>query len=183
MNVRRESRHEVVETLREQYGGASRPAKQEIIDQAMQLTGYDRGYVRRLLRNGVPKKDPAHRSAGRGHTYKHTITDALIVASEAPGWICSKRLVAVLPDLVPALEKENTLALTVSHRAQLLALSASTIDQRLASERRAHRPRGRTTTCAGSLLRSQLPIRTFTPWADEAPGSLLQNFAMHPRYL
>jgi len=105
--------------------------------------------------------------------------DAVAIADEATGWICSKRLVAALPDLLPALEKEGALALSPSVRAQVLALSPATIDRRLASERRAHRPHGLSTTKPGSLLRSQIPIRTYTPWEEEAPGFLEIDLVAH----
>ena len=39
--------------------------KQALIAQAVELTGYDRDYVRRLLGQGVPTKDPLQHRAGR----------------------------------------------------------------------------------------------------------------------
>ncbi len=105
--------------------------------------------------------------------------DAILVAAEATGWICSKRLVAALPDLLPALEQEGAVALSATVRAQVLALSAATIDRRLSVERRAHHPHGISTTKPGSLLRSQIPIRTFTPWAEETPGFLEIDLVAH----
>jgi len=150
-----------------------------MIDQAVALTGYDRDYVRRLLKSGVPPTDPTHRRTGRGRTYKHTVLEAVVVAAEATGWICSKRLVAALPELIPALEKEGALRLTPTQRVQVLSLSASTLDRRLAQERRAHRPRGVTTTRPGALLRSQIPIATMTPLADQRPGFLEIDLVAH----
>ncbi len=44
MNVRRESRHEVIETLRRKYLGATRAEKGALIAQAVELTGV---YLRR----------------------------------------------------------------------------------------------------------------------------------------
>jgi hypothetical protein len=45
-----------------------------------------------------------------------------------------------------------------------------TSDRRLAERRRRQRPRGRATTKPGSLLQSQIPVRTYTPWDEPVPG-------------
>jgi len=77
---------------------------------------------------------------------------------------------------VPALEAEGALRLDDALRGQLLAVSAATIDRRLAEARRRARPRGLPTTKPGSLLRRQIPVRTYTQhplrgYPDEqAPG-------------
>jgi len=137
MKVRRESRHEVIETLRKHYLGAKRAEKSAVIAQAVELTGYDHQYACRLLHRDLPHKRLDCRQPGRSRIYKHSVIDAVAVAAEATGWICGKRLVAALPDLIPALEKKGSLTLSPSVRTQVLALSAATIDRRLASERRA----------------------------------------------
>ena len=50
-------------------------------------------------------------------------------------------------------------------------MSAATIDRRLAAERRKHQLKGRCPTKPGSLLKSQIPIRTWADWDDARPGS------------
>ncbi len=56
MNVRRESRHEVIETLRRRYVGATRAEKGALIAQAVELTGYEYRYTLCLLHRGPLKK-------------------------------------------------------------------------------------------------------------------------------
>ncbi len=179
MNVRRESRHEVIDTLRRKYVGATCAEKGALITQAVEQTGYESQYARRLLHRGAPKKRLGSRHPSRSRTYKHTVMDVIIVAAEAMGWICSKRLVAALPDLLPALEQEGVVTVSATVRTQVLSLSAATIDRRLSVERRAHHPHGISTTKPGSMLRSQIPIRTFTPWAEETPGFLEIDLVAH----
>jgi len=77
------------------------------------------------------------------------------------------RLAAALPEVIPALEREGTLVLTDDPRTTVCALSTATVDRRLAAARRQQRPRGLTTAKPGSLLKSQIPIRTPTPWDKE----------------
>jgi hypothetical protein len=75
-----------------------------------------------------------------------------------------------LPTLIDALERHGELTLDAPTRALLLTLSAATADRLLAPARHAALPRGRTITKPGSLLRHQIPIRTFADWDDAIPG-------------
>ena len=101
------------------------------------------------------------------------------MASEATGWICGKRLAPALPRLVPALEAEGALKLDEELREQLLRVSAATIDRRLAEARRKAKPRGLPTTKPGSLLKQQIPVRTYTPWDEQKPGFLEIDLVAH----
>ena len=58
------------------------------------------------------------------------------------GGICGKRLAAVMARTVSALERHGELELTDEVRAQLLAMSAATIDRLLAARRRRLRLKG-----------------------------------------
>ena len=49
-------------------------------------------------------------------------------------------------------------------------MSAATIDRRLAGERAKYQFRGRRGTKPGSLLKSQIPVRTWAEWDDAQPG-------------
>jgi hypothetical protein len=179
MGVRRESKHEVIEAMRRRYRGAGRAEKGRLIDEAAAVTGYHRRYAQALLHKGVPYSGPRLRRSGRPRVYGREVEQALAVAAEATGWICGKRLAAALPDLVPALEREGALRLRAEERAALLAMSAATIDRRLAERRREQRPRGVATTKPGSLLKSQIPVRTYTPWDEQAPGFVELDLVAH----
>ena len=54
--------------------------------------------------------------------------------------------------------------------AELLAMSAATMNRRLAGDRAKMALRGRSHTKPGSLLKSQIPIRTWAQWDDAVPG-------------
>lgn len=104
---------------------------------------------------------------------------ALVRLWEIAGRICAKRLVPGLPDLVDALERHGELILDAPTRDLVLTLSAATADRLLAPARRAALPRGRTTTKPGSLLKPQIPVRTFADWDDERPGFLEIDLVGH----
>jgi hypothetical protein len=52
----------------------------------------------------------------------------------------------------------------------LISISAATIDRLLANERAALAFRGRSHTKPGTLLKSQIPIRTWAEWSEDLPG-------------
>jgi hypothetical protein len=81
-----------------------------------------------------------------------------------------KRLAPMLPTLVPLLRRDNELNLTDTEAALLVRMSAATIDRRLAPERFKLMSRGRSHTKPGTLLKSQIPIRTWADWDDAVPG-------------
>ena len=65
-------------------------------------------------------------------------------------------------------------------QAELLAqISAATIDRMLADQRSRMRLRSRTRTRPGSLLKHQIPIRTFADWDDTAPGFVEIDLVAH----
>ena len=92
--------------------------------------------------------------------------------------MCGKRLKALLPILVPALERQGHLCLDPRVREQLMGVSAAMIDRRLAEapsvtagqrRRRASRTR----------LRSSVPVRTFHDWQDPEPGFVEAALVAH----
>jgi len=179
MAVRQESKHEVIAKLRGRYRAAGRGEKGRIIAEVVIVTGYHPRDAQTLLREGVPYRGPRLRRGGRPPTYGPESVRALTVAAEATGWIRGKRLAAALPEVIPALERAGALVLTDDLRTTICALSAATIDRRLAAVRRQQRPRGLSTTKPGSLLKSQIPIRTYTPWDEEEPGFLEIDLVAH----
>lgn len=170
MTVKQTSKHELVTALRERYWAASRRERSQVLDTVVEATGYHRKYALTRLRHGVPRQRPSLRRRGRPPTYSTQVIAALQVAAEATGWICGKRLAPFLPDLVPALEREGAVHLSRETRTALLALSAATIDRRLARARREAKPFGLGTTKPGSLIKRQIPVKTYTPWDEQEAG-------------
>jgi len=81
-----------------------------------------------------------------------------------------KRLAPFLPEIVDRLRSCGELGLDDATAAKLAAMSAATIDRRLAPDRAGLTLKGRSLTKPVSLLTSQIPIRTWADWDDAAPG-------------
>ncbi len=187
MKVRKESKQDLAKALHPKYLKASRNEKGRLLDEFVEVTGYHRNYAKYILLHGpaIPRGRLDTRTGVRKHAggrppvYGTAVIQALCVAAEATGWICGKRLVGVLPELMSALQQEGALSLFASERAALLSMSAATIDRKLARERARHKPKGVCTTKPGTLLRSQVPIRTYTPWDEQQPGFLEIDLVAH----
>jgi hypothetical protein len=63
--------------------------------------------------------------------------------------------------------------------AKLRRMSASTIDRLLAEEKKKLCLKGRATTRPGSLLKSNIPIRTDTDWDEGVPGFVEMDTVAH----
>ena len=183
MGVRHESKIELARALHPRYVRASRREKGRLLDEFVAVTDYHRKYALTLLRHDPPAPRAAGRVAGRRPgrrtRYGPRVVAALRVAAEATGWICGKRLVAALPELVPALEREGALQLRLAERAALAAISAATIDRLLRLARQGVKPKGLATTKPGSRLKRQIPIRTSTPWDEQRAGFVEIDLVAH----
>jgi hypothetical protein len=173
----RGSAREYIATIRPRYLTAARLERSRLLTEATTVTGYHRKHLLRLLHR--PARSGPPRVRHRPRQYTPEIVDALRVAWEACGYICSRRLRPFLPELVPTLARFGVLQLRPETTAILLQISPATIDRVLAPSRRALRPRGLSTTKPGTLLLSQIPIRTFAQWDDAQPGFLEVDLVAH----
>ena len=76
----------------------------------------------------------------------------------------------MIPALLPALEQQGRLELSEREQAQLLAVSAATIDRMLGDVKIAAAGGRRRRAGFYSAIRREVPIRTFNDWKDTAPG-------------
>ena len=107
------------------------------------------------------------------------VHDALRVAWLAANRVCAKRVVPFLPDLIASLERHGHLSLSTEVRAQVLRISPATVDRLLRPLRQQNAARGLSTTTAGSLLKHQVPVRTFAEWDDVRPGFMEVDLVAH----
>ena len=79
---------------------------------------------------------------------------------------------------LPELRRQGHLKVSAQCFQRLLEISASTMDRFRRSERRP-RARQRGGTKPGTLLKSQIPIRTFADWDDKRPGFVEADLVQH----
>jgi hypothetical protein len=99
------------------------------LDEFVALTHCHRKHAIRLITKDqslIPESSPLAR-----RTYSEAVREVLVVLWEAADRICGKRLKAVLPDLIAAMERHGHLALDPLIRQQLLTISPATIDRLL----------------------------------------------------
>ena len=170
------ARAEVAAATRERYAASGRAAKGVILDELVALTGLHRKHAIRLLRAPPEEKPPRGRPRTR---YGTAVKDALALLWEASDRVCSKRLAAMIPVLLPALERHGQLSPDEEMRAKLLAVSPATIDRLLLETRIAAAQGRRRRAGFSSAVRRSVPVRTFGDWGDPPPGFVEVDFVAH----
>lgn len=172
------------ETVR-RYKAADRKGKQRILDEFTKTTGYNRKYAIHLLStwgkeqlhmvDGKPVKfivgKPGRRKKRTGRRiYDEPVIEAVRKIWELFDYMCGKRLAVLIRMNINLLYDEAELGIEEPVRDKLMRISPATIDRILAPERKKMIIKGRSHTRAGTLLKHQIPIRTFFDWDERKPG-------------
>jgi hypothetical protein len=96
---------------------------------------------------------------------------------EASDRVCGKRLKALLPILLPALERHGRLKLDAEIRSKVLSMSAATIDRLLRTPKRA--TGNRKARRVVPEPRRRIKMRTFADWNEPPPGSMEMDLVAH----
>jgi hypothetical protein len=162
------TREEVLTMLRRRYQNAGREHKRKLLDQAQELLGYHRKSAIRSLRAPTLVRGPRILT-GRPVQYEPgRLLPWLRPIWAATDYACGRRLVARLPEWIPACEQHER-RLPAQVREKLLSASGRTLDRLLEPLR--GRGAGRSLTRPGTLLRQQIPIRG-SVWEEGKAGWL-----------
>ncbi len=161
-----QTKTEVMAKLRRRYASAGAEHKVKLLDQAQELMGYHRKSAIRAMRAPSVALGPRI-ITGRPLEYE----PGLLLPFLRPIWLatdfaCGRRLVAMLPEWIPAYEQHER-SLPGAVREKLLSASPRTLDRLLEPLRL--QGAGRCRTRPGTLLRHQIPIRG-SVWDDQNPG-------------
>ena len=172
------------------YRRSRKKEKGRILDEFVEMTGYNRAYAAWLLnqqgrkvwvkRNVAVVGEVKVRSGRkRRKRYGVEVERALIRLWKMLDYLCGKRLVAALPGALEALERHQELHVSEEVQGKLLTISAATIDRLLAGEKKKLQLKGRSGTKPGTLLRHQIPVRTFADWDKARPGFVEVDLVAH----
>ena len=152
------TRDDLVAAVVERYGRSGRAEKTRILDEFAAVTGFHRKHAMRILRSGAT--DRRTRARPERRRYDEAVREALIVIWEASDRVCGKRLKALAPVLVEAMERHGHLHLAPEVRTSLLAMSAATIDRALRPVREQAGSQARRRSATSSAVRRSIPVRT-----------------------
>ena len=170
------TRKELIEALRVRYRGAAFGDRIRILDEFVALTGYHRKHAIRVLRQEFSNSKAAR---ARNRLYDEAVRQALTMLWEAADRVCGKRLKALLPMLVDAMERHGHLDLDPVIRAKILQISAATIDRVLAGARSHIDGQRKRRKGVGAAIRRSIPVRTFADWRDPPPGFFEIDMVKH----
>lgn len=178
MGLSMAERKAVIRQMASRYQKASKTDKGVMLDELCALTGWTRRHARRALVQALGSAQPRE-PVPRPRIYDEEVAEALRFIWAVLGAPAGKRLAPFLPEIVEVLERCGEKRFPEQVRAKLLRVSAATIDRLLASERARLRVRGRSGTKPGSILKRQIPIRTFAEWNDARPGFCEVDLVAH----
>lgn len=171
-------RRAITETTAARYREASKSGKGRILDELCANTGWHRSHARKALAAALKPKVVTPRTP-RPVKYGPDVIAALTLCWRVLDMPAGKRLAPMLGELVSVMRHFGELVIDDETAALLVCMSAATIDRRLGSERSKYQRRGRCTTKPGSLLKSQIPVRTWADWNDARPGFVEIDLVSH----
>ena len=171
-----QARRALLRQLAPRYQQASSAQKTLLLDSFVEWTGYSRKYAIALLNHGEHDRLTIQRH--RLPLYRPAVQQALFLAWKATHYVCAKRLLPLLPRLVTLLEQHGHLQLTEEERRLVLAMSLSTAERFLRTQRKPH-AHGLSTTSPGPLCKSQIPLCTYSEWEEDRPGFVEMDLVAH----
>lgn len=187
------SRRKLIVEIAPKYQKARRRKKSALLDEYTPITGLTRNYLAFLLRNHG-KKRVLYASDGRAvvtadarlriprkrpRTYDKHVERELVFLWKLSGCLCSRRLVQFIRTVLPSLVKNRKYTVAADVKAKLMTISHATIDRLMQKEKARYRIKGRSSTKPGTLLKHQIPIRTYDEWNEQKPGFVEIDLVSH----
>lgn len=159
--------HAVVRAFAKQYKYAKKKEKSELLHRLVKTTGYSRKHLMEILPN--PPKVRKRKKRVQKSKYLQ-ILKPLQALWAVSNYACGQRLKPFIPSLIAALRRHKELIVLSEERKLLLQISSATIDRLLTHDRQRINIKGRSRTKPGSLLKHQIPIKTWRDWDNTTPG-------------
>jgi hypothetical protein len=184
----------ITREMARKYRRADKKGKQSILNDLVHVSEYNRKYAIHLLANWgkeelrrvegklvkfVVGKPAKRRRRAPRRMYDEAVRKAVHGLWQLFDYMCGKRLAVIIRLNIAVLQSEAQLDIDEAVRQKLLRISPATIDRMLSSERKKLLLKGRSHTRAGTLLKHQIPIRTFYDWDERKPGFFEADTVAH----
>ena len=155
-------------SLKARYAKASKKERSKMLDEYVATTCCHRKHATAVLSGKRQRvKHPIHRPRRRRYTDEDG--RAVLALAELFDHICSKRLRAAMNNELAQLRQSGFLDVRPECYERLQHISPATMD-RLRARYGRRRGRARGFTKPGTLLKSQIPVRTWAEWNEDRPG-------------
>jgi len=184
----------VTKQVSRRYRKARKKEKGKILDEFVETTRYTRKYASWILRMWGRKRyvridgelievivgrARKRKRKKRACKYDTAVFEALRKVWYLFDCLCGKRLAPVLRSMLSILYKFGEIDFSDEIRSKLEQISPASIDRLLKAEKRKLRIKGRKHTKAGTLLKHQIPIRSFDGWDEKKPGYVEVDLVGH----
>jgi hypothetical protein len=175
------SRAEITARFARAYVKAAKKDKGRVLDQVMSVTGWSRDNARRRLAEAAKRPPGTGRSVAvrprkpRAPKYSYDALKVLARVWAASGGQCGKYLGASMALQLDGLERHGELEFGRERygpgvRAELLAMSAASIDRYLKTAKAKDQISGVSTTKPSPLLRNSIKVRRAGDEVEASPG-------------
>jgi len=194
MELSMSSKRELCREYSRIYQRSSKQGKSQILDNFINLTGYNRCYGSYILRHWGKKvylkvggdirivivgDFVRRRYVLSRKKYDNEVLWYLIKYWEVLNYPCGKRLKSELYELVQKSRQFKEFSVPLKIYRKLMSISAATIDRLLKPERKKYELKCRAKTKPGSLLKKQVDIRTGVEWSEDEVGFLEIDLVSH----
>jgi hypothetical protein len=175
MHMSNELKNEWLPKFQRRYAQRHREGKSRMLDEFCEDYGYERKYAIKLLSDHLTAPTGRKRPGPeRQYVAIEPVVRQLWLSAEQP---CGKRLQPILRQWLPFYERRYGRLPSV-HRRLIGQISPVSLDRLLAPARAEYPGRGRGGTKPGSLLKTEIPIRT-SNWDITRPGYLEADTVAH----
>lgn len=159
----------IVKVFSGKYQGLRKKDKGGLLTKVSEITGYSRKHLMEILPN--PPKSKRTILRPRLSRYLPIIKN-LRKLWAISNYACGQRLVPMIPVYLESLARHKELSVNRKEKKLLLTVSSATVDRLLTHDRKRINFKSKSRTKPGTLLKHQIPIKTWADWDNTKPGFL-----------